>query len=82
MSKRLQVIIPDEEAGRLQELARSKGLTVSELVRQSLRGAGGDRAKIDRSSKLAAVRAAGRHSFPTGEIDQLLSEIERGYKFE
>lgn len=29
--------------------------------------------------RLRAVRAAARHAFPTADIDQMLSEIERGY---
>jgi hypothetical protein len=32
--------------------------------------------------KLRAVRAAARHEFPTGDIDQMLSEIEQGYRFD
>jgi hypothetical protein len=29
--------------------------------------------------KLAVVRAAAAHGFPTGDIDVMLEEIERGY---
>ena len=38
------------------------------------RGPGGDTSK-----KLAVVRAAARHAFPTADIPQMLAEIERGY---
>jgi hypothetical protein len=31
------------------------------------------------SKKLDAVRAAVQHSFPTGDIQQMLEEIENGY---
>jgi hypothetical protein len=36
----------------------------------------------DRSveTKLRAVRAAAEHSFPTVDIDQMLREIEQGYR--
>ena len=29
--------------------------------------------------KLAALRAASRHAFPTASIEQILAEIARGY---
>jgi transposase len=38
-----------------------------------------DRSSSDRARKLAAVRAAARHSFPTADIDEMLAEIGRGY---
>lgn len=79
MSKRLQVILRDEEFERLREVAHEQGLTVSEWVRQVLRRARTERPAIDRSRKLAAVRAAARHDFPTADIDEMLAEIERGY---
>ena len=34
---------------------------------------------VDAKKKLAVVRAAVRHSFPTADIDQMLAEIEQGY---
>lgn len=34
--------------------------------------------RIDR--KLAAIRAAARHEFPTADIDRMLNEIESGYR--
>jgi hypothetical protein len=33
----------------------------------------------DPEAKLKAVRKASRYSFPTADIDQMLSEIEQGY---
>lgn len=79
MSKRLQVVLSEADYKQLQQVARAKSLTLSEWARQVLRDAsrrspGGS---IDR--KLAAVRAAAAHSFPTADIDQMLREIERGY---
>jgi hypothetical protein len=32
-----------------------------------------------REAKLLAVRAAVKHKFPTGDIEQMLCEIEKGY---
>lgn len=79
MSKRIQVVVPDEELEQLQQVARREGLTLSEWVRQALRRARSERPTGDRMRKLAAVRAASRHSFPTGDIDEMLADIERGY---
>ncbi len=79
MSKRLQVVLKDEEFEQLREVAREQGMTVSEWVRQVLRKARSERPAVDRARKLAAVRAAARHDFPTADIDEMLNEIERGY---
>jgi transposase-like protein len=79
MSKRLQVLLEEGEFQRLREVARREGVTVSEWVRQVIRRAGGQGPKGDQSRKLAAVRAAALHSFPTGDIEEMLEEIERGY---
>jgi len=34
---------------------------------------------FDGGGSADAVRAASRHAFPTGDVDQMLAEIERGY---
>ncbi len=79
MSKRLQVVLEDQELEQLRQAAREQGLTVSEWVRQALRRARAGRPSVDRARKLAAVRVAARHSFPTADIDEMLAQIERGY---
>lgn len=79
MSKRLQVILADDEFAELQRAAASEGLTVSGLVRQSLRQSRRQRPEGDVAQRLAAVRAAARHAYPTGDIDQVLAEIQQGY---
>jgi hypothetical protein len=79
MSKRLQVIIRDEEMRDLRRAAKGQRMTVSEWVRQALRSARRREPGTAAGKKLDAVRAAARHSFPTGDIEQMLAEIERGY---
>jgi len=79
MSKRLQVILDDEELRDIQQLARTKQMTVAEWVRQTLRAARRGEATGDASRKLAAIQAAARHSAPTADIGQMLKEIEAGY---
>lgn len=79
MSKRLQVVLNEEDMESIREDARRHGMTVSEWVRQALRNAGRESSSREPARKLAAVRAAARHAFPTADIDQMLTEIEGGY---
>lgn len=79
MSKRLQVLFDDAELRDIQGIARARGMTTAEWVRQSLRDARDAQARKDPAARLAALHAATRHRFPTGDIDQMLAEIERGY---
>ena len=79
MSKRLQVVLDDKELAAIRKDARRHGMTVSEWVRQALRTARNQSSSQEPARKLAAIRAAERHSFPTADIDQMLAEIERGY---
>lgn len=80
MSKRLQVLLGEEEFEQIRALAAREGLTVSEWVRQVLRRVRREHPSGDQARKLAAVRAAARHEFPTADIERMLAEIERGYE--
>lgn len=79
MSKRLQVQVDETEYREIQRVARRHRMTVSAWVRQALRALRRREPLQDGERKLAAVRAALRHAFPTGEIEAMLAEIERGY---
>lgn len=79
MSKRLQVLLDDHEYAELRSTAERHGVTVSDWVRQVIRTARRREAAGDPARKLAALRAAMQHSFPTGDIEQMLEETERGY---
>lgn len=80
MSKRLQVLLPDQEMADIQQLAERDGLTVGEWVRRVLREARADRPVVEPETKLKAVRRAAEYSFPTADVAQMLDEIERGYQ--
>jgi hypothetical protein len=54
-------------------------MTVAAWVRETLRAARRREPLGDVSDKVAAVRAATQHDFPTGDIDEMLGDIERGY---
>lgn len=79
MSKRLQVLLGEADFDEIRAAADRHGMTVSEWVRQVLRRARREEASGQMEHKLAVVRAATRHAFPTADIDEMLDEIERGY---
>lgn len=79
MSKRLQVAIEDAEYREMQRAARRAGLTMSQWVREALSAMRRRQPAGDTGKKLSAVREATRHSYATGDIDQMLAEIESGY---
>jgi hypothetical protein len=54
-------------------------MTVAEWVRQALAEARRDASTADVDRKLAAIRAAVRHAAPSGPIERLTADIERGY---
>jgi hypothetical protein len=79
MTKRLQVLLEDDELASVQAAARVKRMTTAEWVRTSLRVSLDQERAADPSAKLEALAIASRHAFPTGDIDQMLTEIEIGY---
>ena len=80
MSKRLQVLLADQEMADIQLLARRERLTVGEWVRRTLREARTHQSVGDPAAKLKTIRRAAESSFPTADIDQMLREIEQGYQ--
>jgi len=79
MSKRLQVLLEEGEFRELQRIAKLRRMTLAEWVRQALREARSREPRTDSRKKLDVIRAAALHEFPTGDIAQILGEIESGY---
>lgn len=79
MSKRLQVLLEDSELREIQRASKAQRLTVAAWVRNALRAARRREPLGDVAKKLDTVRAAARHVFPVGDIEQTKAEIERGY---
>ena len=79
MTKRLQVLLDEEEYIDIQGAARRQRMTVAEWVRQALR-----KARVDHpgtvEAKLRAIADASRYEFPTADIDDMLREIEAGHR--
>jgi hypothetical protein len=79
MAKRLQVIIRDPEYREIQRMARSRHMSIAEWVRQALDLARRREPITDVGKKLEIIRAAVRHDYPSGDIEDMLAEIESGY---
>jgi hypothetical protein len=79
MTKRLQVLMDDDELSSIQRLAKQERVTTAEWVRQRLREAQEQRARPDIERKLAIIRAATRFRAPAPDIEQMNAEIEQGY---
>ncbi len=79
MSKRLQVLLDEDELHDMREAARRQALPLSEWVRRALREARRREPRGGIDSKLRVLRTALRHEFPTADIDQMLAETEQGY---
>ncbi|MEO5919161.1 MAG: CopG family transcriptional regulator [Candidatus Limnocylindrales bacterium] len=79
MTKRLQVLLDDDELREIQALARRRRQTTAAFVRDALREARTAAEYALPEAKLRAVREAAAHAYPSGDIEDLLAEIERGY---
>jgi hypothetical protein len=77
MTQRLQVLLDDSEFSEIRRIARRHRMTVAEWVRQALRAARRDEPRYDTERKLAVVREATLYNYPTGDIDEILRDIER-----
>jgi hypothetical protein len=82
MSKRLQVLLDESELREVRRIARQQRMTVAEWVRRALRAARRTEPSRAADRKIAVVRAASRHEFPTADIGRMLAEIEQGYNGE
>ena len=80
MSKRLQVLLDDADLRQIQRLARDRRMSTAAWVRESLRTTVEAETRVDLDAKLATIRRAVDHNFPTADIDRLLDDIESGYR--
>lgn len=80
MSKRLQVILSDQEYAEIREAAERQRLTISEWVRRSLARQRAGEPTVHVKRKLEVIRCAAAYKDgPAVDIEQVLAEIERGY---
>lgn len=81
MATLLQVLVEEDEAQAIREVAEARHMTVAEWMRMAIRDGCRQESKIPSRRKLAIVRAAAIHRFPTADIDQMLAEIGRSQTF-
>jgi hypothetical protein len=80
VTKRLQVLLEDDELVEIKRAARRRRQSVAEWVRTALRQARDQDGGRPPAAKLQALREGSAHAFPAGSIDEMLEEIERGYR--
>ena len=78
MSKRLQVVMSDEEYQLVADSAKRRGIPIAEVVRDILRRTLPEDEARPAQERIAAVLAFARFAGPTGDIDEILREIETG----
>lgn len=79
MTKRLQVLLDDDELADIQRHARQRHQTTAAWVRDALRTAR-ERAQDENTARiLRVIEETSQYSHPVGDIEQMLEEIERGY---
>ncbi len=79
MAKRLQVLLKDPDYREIQRVARSRHMSVAEWVRQALESARRHEPVGSIGKKLDSIEIAVRHEYPSGELEDILAEIESGY---
>ena len=71
--------MPDDEYQAVADLARRRGKPLSRIVRDSLRRTlAEEQQEVAPEQRIAEVLRFARFAGPTGDIEQLLGEIERG----
>jgi post-segregation antitoxin (ccd killing protein) len=79
MSKRLQVVVGEDDLERYERNARAAGLTVSAWARQAMNEAERRTSSGDVEAKLAIIReAAAYNGGPAVDIETMNAEIELG----
>jgi len=78
MSKRLQIVMPDDEYRAVALEARRSGKPIAKVVRESLKRTLSEGTEGDPEKRIAAVLRYARFEGPTGDIRKVLADIERG----
>jgi hypothetical protein len=78
VSKRLQIVMPDDEYRAVAREARRRGKPIAQVVRESLKRTLTEEREDDPEQRIAAVLRFARFHGPTGDIDEILADIERG----
>jgi len=81
MTKRLQIIIQDLEYRKIRRMALARRVSIAEWVCRVLSSAQPERTNepvADIGKKLEVIHIAVQHEYPAGDIESMLTEIEKG----
>lgn len=78
MSKRLQILLPNDEFKDLQRVSRRLKRSVADFVREGIRARLAAEERVPPERRIARILAFAKHAAPTCDIDQMLAEIESG----
>ena len=78
MSHRLQVLLDEDEHQALKRAARRRGASMSQYVREVLRESWSAEPSSPVEAKLAVVREAAAHAYPTAESEEMEAQIQAG----
>lgn len=78
MSKRLQILLPEKEFNELRKVCKKHAVTVAEWVRASIRTSLESSRPIPVEQRIETLLKFAENRGPTGEIDEILSAIEKG----
>lgn len=76
MSKRLQVLLPDDEYRVLAGFCRRQGKTLAEWVRKVIRENLTQTQAEDSEKQTAKILKYARYNGPTGDIEDILSQVQ------
>jgi hypothetical protein len=79
MSKRLQVILADDEYKEIKELSYSTNKNIAEWVREGLHFFIKFQKPEPKEKRIAKILKYAKYTGPTGNIKSILKEIEKGY---
>jgi hypothetical protein len=79
MSKRLQVLMTENEYAQLKRRARKNKQSVGSFVREVLRNSKLGEEETSTSDKLKSIEKSAKYEFPVSDLDTMLQEIEAGY---
>ena len=79
MDTHVRVPLTENEYADLKAIAGRRGQSFDEWARQALLRAKNEQAHTVQS-KLRGIAKAAKHSFPSGDIEDMLAEIEAGLK--
>lgn len=78
MSRRLQVLLPENDYAELIRMTKKIKITVAEWVRNVIRKGIQENKPISSEKKISNILKYAKYQGPTASIEQILKEIEKG----